>query len=175
VTVALYATIWIALALFVAAEAGRRRLSDRDRPAAWARPALILGALLMTTHVLIALASRYGWDHDAAVRETARQAATVYGFEWRGNIYVSYAFVVLWFVEIWRWPVPADRDAAPTTTIGWALRGFFVLIIFNGAVVFATTVWSRALGSLLVAILVWAWWPMETPSLEAARKLELKS
>ena len=161
-TIALYTTIWTALALFVAAEAGRRRLSDGDRPAAWARPALVLGALLMTGHVLLALASRYGWDHAAAVRETARQAAVVYGFEWRGNIYVSYAFVVLWFVEVWRWPVPADRGAVTTTTIGWTLRAFFFLIIFNGAVVFATTAWSRALGSLLMAILVWAWWPIET-------------
>jgi hypothetical protein len=162
VTVALYATIWLALALFVAAEAGRRRLSVGSRPAPWARPALVLGALLMTGHVLLALASRYGWDHEAAVRETARQAGAVYGFEWRGNIYVSYAFVVLWIVEIWRWPVADDRAAPGNTTVAWALRAFFFLIIFNGAVVFATTIWSRALGSLLVAILAWAWWPSET-------------
>jgi hypothetical protein len=158
VTIALYATIWTALALYVAAEVGRQRLSHRDRPAAWARPALILGALLMTLHILVALASRYGWDHDRAVRETARQAAAVYGFEWRGNIFVSYAFVVLWFVEVWRWPT---RRGAATNAIGWALRAFYILIIFNGAVVFATTVLSRVLGSLLVATLVWAWWPTD--------------
>jgi hypothetical protein len=160
VTVALYTTVWTSLALLVTAEAGRQRLSDGDRPAAWARPALILGALLMTGHVLLALASRYGWDHDAAVRETARQAAVVYGFEWRGNIYVSYTFVLLWFAEAWRWPISSDRGGA-TTTIEWARRAFFFLIIFNGAVVFATTAWSRALGMLLAAILVWGWWPIE--------------
>jgi hypothetical protein len=168
VTTALYATTWMALALFVAAEAGRQRLSPPDRPAAWARPALILGVLLMVCHVLLALGFRYGWNHDAAVRETARQAAAVYGFEWRGNIYVSYAFVVLWFVEVWRWPARADRGTAATDGIGWALRAFFFSIIFNGAVVFATTAWSRALGVVLVTGLVWAWWPIETRALRAA-------
>lgn len=167
-TIAMYLTIWAALALFVGAEAGRR-LSDRGNPTAWARPALILGAVLMTSHVLLALASRYGWDHEAAVRETARQAATVYGFEWRGNIYVSYAFVLLWFAEIWRWPARPREVAAGAGAITWALRAFFLLIIFNGAVVFATTAWTRALGSILVAVLVWAWWPDAARTSGAAR------
>ena len=113
----------------------------------------------MTSHVLIALASRYGWDHEAAVRETARQAASVYGFEWRGNIYVSYAFVLLWFVEIWRWRSAPIEGASPAGAVVWALRAFFFLIIFNGAVVFATTRWTQILGLLLVGGLVWAWWP----------------
>ena len=63
-TIALYATIWIALALLaVAALTGNRR-------------AYAAGAVLAIVHVLIALGSTYGWDHDLAVRETARQAGT---------------------------------------------------------------------------------------------------
>ena len=72
-TVALYGTIWTALALFAAAETGRRRFSHGGNPAAWARPALLLGAALMVAHVLLALATRYGWNHEAAVQETPQQ------------------------------------------------------------------------------------------------------
>lgn len=158
-TAALYATIWAALVLFVVAEAGRNRFADETGPAVWARPALILGALLVTAHVLLALAMRYGWNHDLAVRETARQAATVYGFEWRGNIYVSYAFVLLWFTEAWRWPGEPQRRASRSCTVTWAWRLFCFLVIANGAVVFATTSAGRLFGALLVAALLWVWWP----------------
>jgi hypothetical protein len=161
VNVALYATIWTALALFVAAEAGWRRESELGArgPRAWAWPALVLGAALMASHVLIALGLRYGWNHEAAVAETARQAAAVYGFEWRGNIYVSYAFVLFWFVEVWRRRARMAASVQRPGLLTWVWRSFFFLIIFNGAIVFATTPWSRALGALLVAALVRVWWP----------------
>jgi hypothetical protein len=159
VTVALYGTIWAALLLFVAAEAGRRRPSSAGGQASWAYPALVLGAGLMTCHVLVALASRYAWNHEEAVRQTARQAAVVYGFEWRGNIYVSYAFVLLWIVEVWRRKGKQQSDAVRPGAMTWAWRAFFFVIIFNGAVVFATTPWTRALGLALVSALVWAWRP----------------
>jgi hypothetical protein len=157
VTVALYATVWAALALFAMAEAGRSRFANDRGPASWARPALLTGACLMVTHVLIALGLRYSWNHDAAVAETARQAAAVYGFEWRGNIYVSYAFVLIWALEVWRWR--SRQIAAWVEPATWAWRGFALLIIANGAIVFATTTLSRAAGTLVVAALIWAWWP----------------
>jgi hypothetical protein len=151
---ALYATVWIALALFATGEAGRLR-AGADRPAArWARPVAAAGALLMIAHVLVALALRYNWDHDRAVSETARQAASVYGFEWRGNIYVSYAFVALWVAEVWRWRSPSPRSR----TVTWIVRAFFLTIIFNGAVVFASAP-GRVAGITIVAALVWVWWP----------------
>lgn len=84
VTIALYGTIWMVLALFVLAEAGTHLA--RHRPAAWAWRASILGAVLAAVHVVLALGVRYGWNHDRAVSGTARQAAALYGFEWRGSI-----------------------------------------------------------------------------------------
>jgi hypothetical protein len=183
---ALYASVWIALALFVAAEAGRTRFRREDRAPAWAWLALLAGAVLITVHAAIALGVRYGWDHEQAIQETARQAADVYGFEWRGNIFVSYAFITLWFVAVWvrRGEIgrsrirltpdatpsrPADppdlpdlRDLpAPTAlpALTWAWRAFAFVMIANGAVVFATTRATQLLGMLVVAVLVWAWWP----------------
>jgi hypothetical protein len=174
---ALYASVWIALALFVAAEAGRTRFRREDRAPAWAWLALLAGAILITVHAAIALAVRYGWDHEQAIQETARQAADVYGFEWRGNIFVSYAFITLWFVAVWvrRREIgrsgirltpdatpsrPADLPALPALpALAWAWRAFAFVMIANGAVVFATTRATQLLGMLVVAVLVWAWWP----------------
>ena len=134
-SVALYATIWTALALLAAAAlTGNRR-------------AYGAGAILAIIHVLIALGSTYGWDHDLAVQETARQAAEVYGFAWRGSIYVSYAFLVVWAIDAWR---------GPLITRSWLVRAFFLLIIVNGAVVFASPI-GRVPGVAVVVALIWAW------------------
>ena len=170
-TASLYLTIWIALVLFVAAEAGRSRFADELGPAPWALPALGVGAVLLVAHVLIALHTRYGWNHELAVRETARQAASVYGFEWRGNIFVSYVFVLLWCGEVVRWRSQPRRHAAGSRVLFWAWRGFFFVVIANAAIVFATSPATRVFGVLLTAALAWAWWP--TPARNKARQSPL--
>jgi hypothetical protein len=70
---ALYSTIWVALALFTLAEAGKGRVSQHRAVPAWAWPAWLSGAGLCTVHIALAFAGRHGWSHEAAVRETARQ------------------------------------------------------------------------------------------------------
>jgi hypothetical protein len=141
----LLATIWIALALFVLAEAGKGPLAEGERPASWARLAWTLGALLLVVHAFIAFATRYEWDHERAVRETALQGAAFYGVAWRGSIYVNYAFIVLWLAFAWRWR-------------NWWWRAFALLMIVNGAIVFARPI-ARPFGILLIAALLWAWLP----------------
>ena len=66
----LFLTIWVALTLFVAGEAGKGPLQINGRPPAWARPVWISGAILAIVHALIAFDVRYDWDHEAAVTAT---------------------------------------------------------------------------------------------------------
>jgi len=139
----LYATIWIALALLVIAEIGKGPLARNGRPARWARPAWIAGGVLAAIHALLALAIRYHWDHALAVRETARQGAAVYGFEWSGNLYVNYLFIALWLAAAWTW-----RQ--------WLWRAFVLTMVINGAIVFARPA-ARPAGVVLVLALAWAW------------------
>jgi hypothetical protein len=135
--IALYGTIWVALALLALAALKRNRL------------AYAAGAALAFVHVLIALGSTYQWNHERAVSETARQASEVYGFAWRGSIYMSYAFVIVWML-----------DAAFGRGImrEWILRAFFLVIIFNAAIVFASPL-GQVFGVAIVAVLLWAWRP----------------
>jgi len=138
-----YATIWIALALLVAAEIGKGPLAQDGRPARWARMAWLAGALLAIGHAALALAVRYHWDHPLAVRETARQGAALYGFAWSGSIYVNYVFLTLWLAVAWRWQ-------------HWLWRLFVLVMVVNGAILFARPI-ARPFGVLLVALLLWAW------------------
>ena len=141
----LFVTIWVALALFVLAEIGKGPFATDGRVARWSRAAWIAGALLAIVHAGIALAARYGWDHEAAVRATAEQSAALYGFAWRGSIYVNYVFLALWLIAAWSWR-------------HWAWRAFVLTMIVNGAIVFARPV-ARPFGAGLVLALLWAWWP----------------
>ena len=167
-TIAMYATIWIALALFVAAELGKSRFATASGPAPWAWAAWTMGGILAAVHVLIAIDVRYGWNHAAAVRETARQSAQVYSFEWQGSIYVSYLFVVTWLAESWRWRRTPDLYQKRAPAVTWALRAFFFLIIVNGAVVFAAMP-GRILGVVLVIGLSWAWFSPAAAALKGPR------
>jgi hypothetical protein len=141
----LFLTIWMALALFVIAEACKGPLATDGRPPRWARPAFVTGALLAIIHAAIAVGGRYGWDHELAVTATAEQSARIYGFAWRGSIYVNYAFLALWLLVGWSWR-------------HWVWRAFVLTMIVNGAIVFARPAW-RPFGAALVLALCWAWWP----------------
>jgi hypothetical protein len=158
VDAALYSTIWVALALFTLAEAGKGRLSQHRAVPAWAWPAWLSGAGLCTVHLALALAGRHGWSHEAAVRETARQTAAVYGINWGGGVYVNYCFVAAWWIEAWWWRAYPSAYFGRRRAITWALRAFYFLIIVNAVIVFAS-VPRRALGVVLVGALVWIWRP----------------
>jgi hypothetical protein len=140
----LYLSIWAALVLLAVAELGKGPLAASGRPASWAKPVWVASVILALVHTLLAFQERYAWDHETAVRETARVGAAVYGFEWRGSLYVNYVFVALWATVAWPWR-------------HWAWRAFVLLMVVNGAVIFARP-GARPFGALVVAALVWIWW-----------------
>ena len=79
--------------------------------------------------------SAHAWSHEAAIAATARQTLAVYGVNWGGGVFVNYAFVAVWLFEAWRWRRrPAGDDARVIT---WMTRVFFLVMILNGAVIFA--------------------------------------
>jgi hypothetical protein len=149
---ALYTTIWVALTLFVAGEAGKIR---RPVPR-WAWSASLAGALLCAVHIGIAMGYHHHWSHSAAVSETARQTASVYGVAWSGGVYVNYLFVAVWLAYLWRWWTPPAGASAQSPAIVWGLRAFFFIIIFNASVVFAITR-MRAAGIVLSLALALIW------------------
>ena len=150
-TLALYSTIWVALVLFVAGEAGRSRSSVPR----WAWRASLAGPLLCAVHIVIAMGHQHHWSHSAAVEATAQQTASVYGLAWGGGVYVNYLFVAVWLAYLWLWRQRPELFAQSPAML-WALRAFFFIIIFNAAVVFATSP-MRPIGVTLSLALVLIW------------------
>ena len=143
------ATIWIALALFVA---GELRTSRRLQPAAGSL--FLLGAVFAAAHLVWAMQAAYGWDHAAAIEATARQTQAVFGLRWGGGVFVNYVFVGVWLVDaIARLAAPsAQRSRA----LVWSLRAFYFTVIVNAAVVFAAP-GRRWMGLLICVALIVIW------------------
>jgi len=155
VNAALYATIWLALALFVAGAAAEH---GSARTETWGRRAWALGAPLCVLHMLVALGTRHGWSQAHAAAEIARRSAEVYGWRWSGAIWVNYSFATLWSAETaWRGLRPAAYARRPRA-LAWTLRGFYLVVVVNAAIVFASPA-GRVVGVPLVAWLVWSWRP----------------
>jgi len=83
----------------------------------------------------------------------------VYGLDWGGGVYVNYAFLGVWALDLWRWRAEAHRGATRSRWGTWLARAFyFFIVILNGAVIFAAG-WRRWLGVVLIVWLAAAWWP----------------
>jgi hypothetical protein len=150
---ALYLTIWVALALFVAGEVGRSVVPPRP----WAWWAFAIGLCMALVHTAIAFDVVHHWVHENAVRNTAQQTEAMFGTAVGWGVYVNYLFFAVWLADAWWWragAAPGERPRAVT----WMLRTFYLVIILNAAVVFAAPA-RRALGLLVVAVLGWAWRP----------------
>ena len=152
---ALYLTIWLGLILFVAGETGRSFPQTSRATPSWAWWAFAAGLLLTIVHTILAFDIVHRWVHDDAVRSTARQTEAVFGVAVGWGVYVNYAFMAAWFADAWRWrTAPADQQRS--SSLVWTLRAFYMVMILNGAIIFATGA-RRLLGIALVSWLCVCW------------------
>jgi hypothetical protein len=152
-TFALYGTIWAAMILFVAAETAKARPHGAT-PGAWRLWAA--GALLCAIHIVLAMAVHHAWSHEHAVRETAARSAEVYGFGWRGGLYLNYVFLLVWIAELVWWRASPAAYLGRSGFLAWTLRAFYAVIIVNAVVIFASPP-GRVVGLVLCAWLGWGW------------------
>ena len=151
---AVYLTIWLSMVLFTAGESGRAFTPRGSRPPRWAWWMFALGLALAIVHTLLAFAIAHQWSHADAVRTTAEQTQAIYGVAFGAGLYVNYLFLAVWLIDCVWWRM-AEAKARPASMI-WALRAFYMLIIFNAVIVFADGV-RRIAGLLLVSWLARAW------------------
>ena len=145
-------TIWTALVLYAAGEYGRTR-----RPAAaWAGPVWLLGALVYLAHVAAAFGIHHGWSHAAAYEYTAARTDALLGLDWGGGLWVNYGFSAIWVGEGLWWRLRPARYARRSRVWTVAVRGAFLFMIANGAVIFVSGP-RRLLGIGVLAALVGIW------------------
>lgn len=145
-------TIWTALFLYAAGEYGRTRRPARR----WARQIWLLGAACYLAHVAAAFGTHHGWSHSAAYDYTAAQTDALVGVATGAGLWVNYVFSLLWIGEGLWWQLFPDSHARRAPAWTHAVRGAFLFMIVNGAVVFVSGP-RRLLGIAVVAALVWIW------------------
>ena len=151
---ALFVTVWISLALFVAGEFGKRRLTSGDAIGHWWASAA--GLTLGLVHVFLALYINHDWNHAIAWRVTEERTREMFGFGWGGFVAGNYAFLGWWAIDLWRWRRnPASYAGTPPLVL-WASRAFVLGIIAPATIVFAAGP-RRWLGVLLVVAMIAAW------------------
>ena len=149
-------TVWLALSLYAGGELARSG-ERRHLPATASRWWHTSGCLAFLAHVLCAFHFYHAWSHAAAYADTARQTQAMFGWRSGGGLYVNYAFALVWLGEVlWSWIDDRGYRARPRWLTG-AWRGFFLFMIFNGAVVFARGP-VRWFGLGLCLVLLAAWW-----------------
>lgn len=151
------ATIWIALIGYAAAVVTFALARSRVKWDSTARLLWTLACIGLLVHVASAFYFYHGWSHEAAYRDTARQTDEVVGINWGGGLYVNYALLILWIVDViwWWWAgLNAYRNRARVISVAW--HAFLIFIVFNATVVFGDGV-VRWTGLLICTGLCVVW------------------
>src|SRR5262245_23359862 len=123
-------TIWIALAGY-ALGAAHLITQRRRRWEFLARVAWTASCLCLLGHVALAFHFFHGWSQSSVYAETARQTADVFGINWGGGLFINYALILAWIIDViwwWGWP-DAYRSRPRLLTAIW--HCFLIFIFFN--------------------------------------------
>jgi hypothetical protein len=147
--------VWLALSLYLGAEMLKIARHRDAWPAARWLNSFACAAFL--AHVAFAFHFYHAWSHSAALADTARQTAELIGWNWGGGLYLNYLFALVWLGEVvWSWAQP-NGYRQRLMWLTWTVRGFFLFMIFNGAVVFVPGA-PRWFGAVLCLSLAGCWW-----------------
>jgi len=135
-------TVWLALTLYVASELATRR--SHSTAARWLNA---IGCAAFLAHVACAFQFYHHWSHFAAYADTARQTAELTGWNSGTGLFINYLFALVWVATV---------ITRPRGAIIGIVRGFFLFMIFNGAVVFVHSP-IRWFGLLLCVALIGCW------------------
>jgi hypothetical protein len=149
--------VWFTLAGYVLGTV--LYLHARGRPAwdARARLAWTVACAALVVHVACAFHFYHNWQHSSALRETARQTAEVFSWNWGGGLYVNYAFMAVWAADVCWWWRGLDRYRRRAWPLTVAWHGLLIFMFFNATVVFAAGS-LRWLGLLLCGGIGLLWW-----------------
>jgi hypothetical protein len=151
------ATIWITLILYLsgvgllAAAAGRAWSNSLTR-VVWT-----IACFSLVLHFVSAFHFYHEWSHAAASRDTARQTYDVVGVASGVGVFVNYALLTVWVLDIaWWWLKGAASYFRRPRFLILAWHGFLVFVIFNATVVFGKGP-ARWVGLLITLMLLISW------------------
>src|SRR5687767_13213248 len=93
-------TIWVAVVGYAAGATVFALSRGRGGWARAARLAWTVACAALLAHVACAFHFYHGWGHGAAYLDTARQTNEVFGLDWGGGLYVNYALMAGWVMDV---------------------------------------------------------------------------
>jgi hypothetical protein len=151
-------TVWVAVAGYAAGAAAFALSRGRSSRDAAARLAWTVACLGLLVHVACAFHFYHGWSHGAAYVETARQTGEVVGFNWGGGLFINYAIMTGWVVDVaWWWLAGLGSYRRRPWPLSAAWHGFLIFIIFNATVVFKSGLvrWAGLVVCLGLCVVGW--------------------
>ncbi len=130
-------TIWVsiigyAVGSVIFALQGKRPLWDAAARVVWS-----VACASLIAHFISAFQFYHGWSHAAAYADTAQQTQELFGLNWGGGLFINYALLVAWIVDIgWWWRSGLDSYRKRPWALIAAWHGLLIFIIFNATVVF---------------------------------------
>jgi hypothetical protein len=151
-------TIWITIAAYAAGAAAFALSGKRHKWDSAARLAWTVACVGLLAHVACAFHFFHGWSHRAAYFDTARQTNEVVGLNWGGGLYINYALLICWVLDVaWWWLRGLDAYRRRPRPLVAAWHGFLIFIIFNSTVIFKTG-FVRWAGLCVCLGLCLVWW-----------------
>lgn len=132
-------TIWIAIFGYVSGTIAFALARNKHQGDKIARLAWTAASAAVLVHAFCAFHFYHAWSEAAAYRETARQTDELFGLNWGGGLYVNYALILGWVVDVgWWWVRGLGSYRRRPRLLIAAWHGFLIFIIFNSTVVFKT-------------------------------------
>jgi hypothetical protein len=108
-------------------------------------------------HFISAFHFYHGWSHQVAYADTAQQTQELFGLNWGGGLFINYALLLAWIVDIaWWWRSGLDSYRKRPWPVIAVWHGVLIFIIFNATVVFGDGI-VRWLGLAICLPLTLTW------------------
>jgi len=153
-------SIWVSIAGYAIGSVIYAVSYSPRRRATWVSASRVIwtiACLSLIAHFISAFQFYHAWSHTAAYADTARQTREAFGLNWGGGVFINYALLIAWMLDIawwWRGGIDSYRNRPLPLIVAW--HGFLIFIIFNATVVFGRGI-VRPIGLAICLVLTIAW------------------
>ena len=149
------ATIWATIVAYAAGSVVFALARGRSRWDSATRILWTIAVVSLIGHFICAYQFYHHWSHQSAYLDTARQTDEVVGLNWGGGLFINYALLIIWTIDVsWWWLRGLNSYRTRPWPVVAAWHGFLIFILFNAMVVFkdGVTRWAGVIISLILFI-----------------------